>query len=237
MRKTWVAGHRDLRDQGGVGHAEVRLRVLRAHAALVAEEDPRLRPRHLLAQRRLRQSLIGGPGRAATGERDREASARLHRLQGGVDDGAGGGRRRARRDRPMTMISGACCMSTIILFRPDVAGVPTPRGSGRDARRRVRRPLPSGAGAAARSGRAPSASSASSAAPRLVASLSGDQWIGRPRPSASMRVQAREWATAPPGGDQQVVGGGQGRQPRVDQHQPERHGLHRGVDDVHAPSC
>src|SRR5258706_416819 len=43
--------HRDLRDQRRVGHAEVRVRVLWSHTALVAEEDPRLRPRHLLAER------------------------------------------------------------------------------------------------------------------------------------------------------------------------------------------
>ena len=42
------------------------------------------------------------------------------------------------------------------------------------------------------------APSASSAAPRPVASLSDAQWIGRPSASASMRVQCREWLMAPP---------------------------------------
>jgi hypothetical protein len=54
------------------------------------KKDPRFGPRHLLAQRRLRESLIGDARRAATGQRDREAPARRDRLRGGVDDGAGG---------------------------------------------------------------------------------------------------------------------------------------------------
>src|SRR5438067_465787 len=45
---------------------------------------------------------------------------------------------------------------------------------------------------------APRASMASSAAPRPVASLSAEQWIGRPSASASMRRQCAERLMAPP---------------------------------------
>ena len=172
-----VGRDRHPREQRRVCHAVVGIRVIRRHAPLVPEEEDGAVPRHLRGERRLREPLVRRARRGAARQGHREAPARgdggardlEHLLRRGlrerariVDDTDLGGR---GHGHDHTLSSNARCRASASRYRAWCAG----SGS---------KVSPSGARAAARSGRAPSACSASRAAPRLVVSGSCDHVTG-----------------------------------------------------------
>ncbi len=192
-----VRGERDLREQRVVGHPEVRLRVERRHHALVAEEHPRLVPRHRIHEGGERQPRVGLRGRGATRERDGEPAARGDRRLRRLEDR----RRRGFSERGGIAHAnepGREAHVSIIPSRPARVAVQAPRDSAR-AGRDPARSSPRAGAARARSGRAPPATGAP-AGPRRVwwprcPATSDSGW---PSASAMMRRHAGECASPPP---------------------------------------
>ena len=65
--------------------------MLRRHGALVAEEDPRPVPAHVLAERWEREARVRRARGLPSGQAEEEAAAIPHGLGGGVDDQMRGG--------------------------------------------------------------------------------------------------------------------------------------------------
>ena len=80
---------RQVGDEHPVRHAEVRLRVVRRHGALVAPEELDPAPVDRVAAAWLEDHRVDGLGRAAAGERDAIDAVLVDRLHGRLDDAVG----------------------------------------------------------------------------------------------------------------------------------------------------